>query len=37
MEEKKISSGRTLSFYNNYFKDNIWPKKTVGRKRSIWQ
>ena len=37
MEEKKKSSGRTLSFYNNYFKDNFWPKKTVGRKRSIWQ
>ena len=37
MEEKKKSSGRTLSFYNNYFKDTFWSKKTVGRKRSIWQ
>ena len=37
MEEKKKSSGHTLSFYNDYFKDNFWPNKTVGSKRSIWQ
>ena len=34
---KEKSSGCTLSFYNGYLGDSFWPKKTVGRKRSIWQ
>ena len=35
-DEKKKNNGRTLSFCNSYFEDSFWPKKTVGRKRSIW-
>ena len=27
----------TLSFCNSYFSDTFWPKKTVGRERSILQ
>ena len=41
-EEKKRrrrekSDGCTLSFCNNHFGDRFWPRKTVGRKRPIWQ
>ena len=25
------------TFYNSYFGDSLWPKKTVGSKRSIWR
>ena len=34
---REKSSGCTLSFYNGYLGDSFWPKKTVGRKRSIWR
>ena len=34
---REKSSCRILSFYNNYVEGNFWPKKTVGRKRSIWR
>ena len=36
-EEKKKRSGCSLTFYNSYFEDCFWPKKTVARKRSIWR
>ena len=36
-EEKEKSNACTLSFYNSYFGDSFWPKKTVRRKRSIWR
>ena len=41
-EEKKRrrrekSDGYTLSFCNSHFGDRFWPRKTVGRKRLIWQ
>ena len=29
---REKSSGRTLSFYNNYFKDYFWPKKLFDAK-----
>ena len=34
-EVKRKNNGCTLSFYNRFFADCFWPKKTVGRKRSI--
>ena len=34
-EEKKKSNGCTLGFYNSYFGDSFWPKKTVGRQSSF--
>ena len=34
---REKSNGCTLSFYNSYFGDRFWPKKTVGRRRSIWR
>ena len=34
---REKSTGHTLNFYNSYFGDNFWPKKTVGRKRPIWR
>ena len=36
-EEKKKSNGCTLSFYDSYFENRFWAKKTVGRKRSTWR
>ena len=35
-EEKKKQSLHSW-FYNSYFRDSFWPKKTVRRKRSIWR
>ena len=32
---RKTSNDCTLSFYNSYFGDRFWPKKTVERKRPI--
>ena len=34
---REKSNGCNLSFYNIYFGDSFWPKKAVGRKRSIWR
>ena len=36
-EKRKKINGCTPSFYNSYFWDSFWPKKTVERKTSIWQ
>ena len=36
-EEKQNKTMVALSFYNSFFGDSFWPKKTVGRKRSIWR
>ena len=36
-KEKRKKQWLHSKFYNGYFGDSIWPKKTVGRKRSIWQ
>ena len=32
---REKSNGYTLQFFDGYFGDSFWPKKTVGRKRSI--
>ena len=33
--KKEKSNCYSLSFYNGFFGDSFWPKKNVGRKRSI--
>ena len=36
-EEKKAMVALLVFIYNGYLEDSFWPKKTVGRKRSIWR
>ena len=35
-KEKKKSNGCTLGFYNSYFGDRFWPKKTYSRFSPTW-
>ena len=36
-EEEKLKQWLHSCFYNTYFGDSFWPKKTVRHKRSIWR